>query len=104
MKIWWALALLVAAPCWAGDGFDQGRCSYHGIPLHGKVKVVENHGDIKVKVVTSFPDLKVKMVSNFPDDCGEWQAVTQWPDFTVQFVESFPDLKIKYVDAFPGVR
>ena len=94
-------ALLTAAPCWAG--FDQGSCSFDGITLHGKGKIVERGGDIKVQVVSSFPDLKVKTVSSFPDDCGKWQVVTSFPDFTVQFVDHFPDLKIKYVDHFPGV-
>ena len=77
---------------------------YKGIKLCGKVKVVENFGDIKVKVVNSFPDLKVKVVDSFPDDIGEWKFVEHGEDFTIQFVDSFPDIKIKYVNAFPGVN
>ena len=77
---------------------------YKGIKLCGKVKVVENFGDIKVKVVNSFPDLKVKVVESFPDDIGEWKFVEHGEDFTIQFVDSFPDIKIKYVNAFPGVN
>lgn len=104
MGKWWlaAAALVISSPCLAD--FDKGSCSFDGIPLYGKVKIVESMGDIKVKVVTSFPDLKVKMVNSFPDDCGEWQSVESFPDFTVQFVESFPDIKIKYVNSFPGVK
>ena len=68
-------------------------CSYQGIPLYGKVKVVRR-----------FPDLKVKRVNAFANQCGQWQFVDAFPDFKVQFVESFPDIKIQYVDAFPGVR
>jgi hypothetical protein len=79
-------------------------CSYKGIPLYGKVKVVNAFPDIKVKVVRSFPDLKVKRVNAFANQCGLWQFVDAFPDFKVQFVDSFPDIKIQYVDAFPGVR
>jgi hypothetical protein len=79
-------------------------CSYKGIPLYGKVKVVNAFPDIKVKVVRSFPDLKVKRVNGFANQCGQWQFVDAFPDFKVQFVDSFPDIKIQYVDAFPGVR
>lgn len=78
-------------------------CRLKGIPLHGKVKVVQSFADFKVKVVQSFPDLKVKKVSSFPDNCGEWQFVESFPDFTVQFVESFPDFTIQFVESFPGM-
>ena len=77
-------------------------CTYNGIKLYGKVKVVNSFADIKVKVVDSFPDLKVKEVTSFPDRCGEWQFVDSFPDFTIQYVDSFPDLKIKFVTSFPG--
>ena len=78
-------------------------CTFKGIALHGKVKIVSTRGDIKVKVVDHFQDLKVKTVSNFPRQCGEWQFVDSFPDFTIEFVDHFPDLKIKFVDHFPGV-
>lgn len=84
------------------DSPIEGDCTCKGIPLYGKVKVVENFADFKVKIVSSFPDLKVKTVSSFPDDCGEWQFVESFPDFTIQFVESFPDFTIKFVESFPG--
>ena len=35
-------------------------CSFDGIPLQGKVKVVNSFADIKVQVVNSFADIKVK--------------------------------------------
>ena len=79
-------------------------CTYKGIPLQGKVKIVKSFPDIKVKVVKSFPDVKVKRVSSFPNQCGQWQFVDAFPDFKVQFVDAFPDITIQYVDAFPGVR
>ena len=78
-------------------------CTWNGIKLFGKVKVVNSFPDIKVKVVSSFPDLKVKKVNSFADKCGEWTFVESFPDFTVQFVNSFPDVKIKYVNSFPGI-
>lgn len=78
-------------------------CSFKGVPLHGKVKIVESFPDFKVKVVNSFPDLKVKIVNSFPDDCGEWQFTESFPDFKIQIVESFPDFSIQYVESFPGL-
>ncbi len=96
------LSLSVAAlPAYAGSKVSK-QCTYKGIKLNGKVKVVERGGDIKVKVNTSFPDLKVQQVNSFPNKCGQWQYVSSFPDFTVQFVDSFPDITIKYVEAFPG--
>ena len=78
-------------------------CSFKGVPLKGKVQVVDSFPDFKVKVVDSFPDLKVKTVEHFPDDCGEWQFVDSFPDFKIKFVNSFPDFEIKMVDSFPGL-
>ena len=98
----------VAAPVAAaqmpmGTGNVDSTCSFKGIPLKGKVKVVDSFPDIRVKTVKSFPDLKVKQVKSFADDCGEWQFVDSFPDFKIQYVESFPDFEIAMVDAFPGV-
>ncbi len=83
------LAVMLPVLCSAGAVSKDGY--YNGIPLWGKVKVVEHNADIKVQVVKSFPDLKVKKVTSFPD-------------FTIQYVNSFPDIKIQFVDAFPGVN
>lgn len=84
------------------DSTNEGDCTCKGIPLYGKVKVVEDFADFKVEIVSSFPDLKVKKVSSFPDDCGEWEFVDSFPDFTIQYVESFPDFTIQFVESFPG--
>jgi hypothetical protein len=83
---------------------DLSNCQWKGIPLHGKVQIVDAFPDIKVQLVDAFPDIKVKFVDAFPDECGEWQVVESFPDFKVQFVESFPDIKIKTVDHFPGIE
>lgn len=93
---------LIAAAVKTGR-LDKSRCTYNGIPLKGKVKVVTSFADIKVKVVTSFPDIKVKTVNAFPDHCGEWQFVESFPDFTIQYVESFPDVQVQFVTSFPGM-
>jgi len=83
---------------------DPSNCTFQGIPLKGKVKIVTSFPDFKVKVVDNFEDIAVKLVSNFPDDCGEWQFVENFPDFKIQYVENFEDLKIKFVENFPGVK
>lgn len=98
------MAAEVSAESFIGTEEPVGEdCSCKGIPLYGRVKVVEAFADFKVKIVSSFPDLKVKTVSAFADECGEWQFVESFPDFTVQFVESFPDFTIHFVENFPGL-
>lgn len=82
---------------------ELDSCFYNNIPLHGKVKFVENFPDFTIKFVTSFPGLKVRFVDHFPDDCGEWQIVESFPDFKVKVVESFPDIEVKVVESFPGL-
>jgi hypothetical protein len=84
------------------EGFNKEKCTFNGIPLHGKIQFVTSFPDVKVQFVESFPDVKVKFVNSFPDDCGEWQVVNSFPDIKVQIVESFPDIKIKVVESFPG--
>tara|TARA_B100001939_G_scaffold264074_1_gene231290 strand:+ start:12613 stop:12954 length:342 start_codon:yes stop_codon:yes gene_type:complete len=96
--------LAVCSGCLALNAESVGKdCTFKGVPLKGKVKVVDSFPDFKVKVVDSFPDLKVKTVDSFPDDCGEWKFVDSFPDFKIKFVTSFPDFKIKMVDSFPGL-
>jgi len=79
------------------------ECECNGIPLKGRVKIVENFPDFEVKIVNNFEDIRVKTVTNFPDDCGEWEFVENFPDFTIKFVDNFPDFTIKYVENFPGI-
>ena len=83
---------------------DKTNCTFHGIPLKGKVKVVTSNADFKVKIVDNFQDISIKVVNNFPDDCGKWQFVENFPDFTIQYVENFEDVKIKLVENFPGAK
>ena len=94
------LPLLMQSPSSAAV---DANCSYNGICLHGKVKVVKNFGDIKVMVVRNFPDLRVQKVKYFPEHCGQWQFVDNFPDFTIQYVNAFPDITIQYVKNFPGL-
>lgn len=95
-----AVALEMNSACASGIF----SCTFNGIPLYGKVKVVNSFPDIKVKVVNSFEDLDVQKVNAFADKCGKWQFVDSFADFKVQFVDSFPDITIKYVQSFPGQK
>lgn len=97
-------SLLVATCVNSAYASNISSCSYNGIPLYGKVKVVNSFPDIKVKVVSSFEDLDVQQVNAFADKCGKWQFVDSFPDFKVQFVDSFPDITIKFVQSFPGQK
>lgn len=87
----------------AGTGNLSDSCTFNGIELAGKVKIVDSFPDVRVKAVSSFPDLKVKQVSSFADQCGEWQFVDSFADFKIQYVESFPDVEIAWVESFPGL-
>ncbi|GEM_PF-431147 len=87
----------------AGTARLSSACTFNGIKLAGKVKVVDSFPDIRVKAVSSFPDLKVKKVDSFADSCGEWQFVDSFPDFKIQFVDSFPDVEVAWVESFPGL-
>ena len=102
-SLWIPFILLCVGFCITTKADADGSCTWNGIPLYGKVKVVNSFPDILVEVVNSFPDLKVKKVNSFADSCGEWTFVESFPDFTVKFVNSFPDIKIKYVNSFPGI-
>ncbi|MCK9303507.1 MAG: hypothetical protein PHU62_10070 [Bacteroidales bacterium] len=86
--------------------FDKENCTCNGIPLYGKVRVVESvWADFDVEVTESvWSDLKVKKVTSFPNKCGEWQFVDGFPDFTIRYVKSNPDFTIKFVDTWPGVN
>lgn len=90
-----------AVPTGTGNVSDQ--CTFNGIKLAGKVKVVDSFPDVRVKAVSSFPDVKVKKVSSFADTCGEWQFVDSFPDFKIQYVDSFPDVEVAWVESFPGL-
>lgn len=76
---------------------------YKGIPLTGKVRIVNYNGNFRVKVSEHFPDLNVKLVERFPDDVGEWQIVEYGEDFTIEFVNYGEDFSIRFVTSFPGV-
>jgi len=93
---------LGAVPATAATGVTDD-CTLEGVPLSGRVKIVESFPDFTVQRVNSFPDLKVKFVDSFADECGLWKKVDSLSDFTIQYVDSFPDLKIEIVDSFPGL-
>lgn len=80
--------------------FDD--CTFNGLKLYGKVKIVENFPDIKVQIVDAFPDIEIQIVESFPKKCGQWKFVDSFPDLKVKIVNSFPDIKIKFVENFPG--
>ncbi|MDD4848938.1 MAG: hypothetical protein PHR53_09300 [Bacteroidales bacterium] len=84
--------------------FDKENCTFRGIPLYGRVQVVEYGEDFKVRVVVYGEDIRIEKVSSHPNDCGEWEFVDTFPDFKIRFVEHDEDLKIIFVNTFPGIR
>jgi hypothetical protein len=77
------------------------ECNFRGIPLHGKVCVVDIGEDFKIRIVDIGEDLRVK-ATEFPDECGEWQFVEIGEDFKIRYVEIGEDFKIRFTD-FPGL-
>lgn len=107
MKKFCLCVLLLAAFCFVHAAMAKNidsDCTYKGIKLYGKVKIVTSFPDITVQKVNAFEELKVQLVDVFPDVCGKWQIVDNFPDFTVQFVDAFPDITIREVTAFPGIK
>ena len=88
----------------SSNPIDRDSCTCKGIPLHGRVKVVDSFADFDIHVVESFPDLDVKVVDSFADECGEWIFVDSFADFTVRIVDSFSDFTVRFVGSWPGVR
>jgi hypothetical protein len=105
MAVWGGLlGVLISLPGHAGDQRIGEDCRLGGVPLYGRVKVVEDFADFEVQVVEHFADLHVQKVEHFPDRCGRWKMVESFPDFTVKVVDHFADFQIRYVAHFPGVR
>ncbi len=92
---------ICAALAYAGQIADD--CTYNGIPLYGRVQVVDFMADFTVQKVSFLPDLRVKDTPSFPSQCGEWQFVEFMPDFTIQYVDFLPDFTIQMVDFAPGL-
>jgi hypothetical protein len=88
----------------AHESFNKDDCTCKGIPLKGRVKVVEYGAHFEVKIVDYAPDLNVKAVSYGANNCGEWQFVDYGADFEIKFVDYGADFEIKYVDYAPGIN
>lgn len=88
----------------AHAGNVTSACTYNGIPLYGKVRVVDSFEDFRVRVVSTFEDLRVRPVSSFARNCGQWEFVNSFEDFKIKYVDSFEDFSIRFVDTFEGVR
>ncbi len=101
-KILAALILCCSSLYVSAGGNISSDCTYKGIPLYGRVKIVDFMPDFRVQQVDFMPDLRVKKAL-IPSSCGEWQFVDTVPDFTIQFVDFVPDFTIQYVDFMPGM-
>lgn len=84
--------------------FDKENCTCNGIPLFGRVEVVNSNADFKVQIVNSFENLMVEKVNSNALKCGEWIFVNSNADFTIEFVSSNPDFTIRYVETQPGIH
>lgn len=82
---------------------DRSNCTCKGIPLYGKVQVVNNAADFKVQIVSNAADLNVEITNCCPSECGKWQFVNNAADFTVEFVNNAGDFTIQLVNCCPGI-
>jgi len=102
-------AILIAMVVILSFAFIQDKpidkdCKCKGIPLYGKVKIIDINPDFKVQVVERNPDLNIIFVDRNPNRCGEWQIVDRAADFTVKVVDRAADFTIKIVDISPGLN
>jgi len=102
-------AIIIASVIFISLAFTYDKpigkdCKCKGIPLYGKVKIVEINPDFRVQVVERNPDLKIIFVDRSPNRCGEWQIVDRAADFTVKIVDRAADFTIKIVDISPGLN
>lgn len=83
---------------------ESGKgCSYDGIAMYGRVRVVSAGARFKIRIVRSNAMLQVKSVARQPANCGEWQFVSSKPNFTVQIVLSGEDFTISLKGQRPRV-
>ncbi len=90
----------------AENPIDKENCTYKGIPLYGKVKVVNSGADFKVFVtnVTLQDVLEVQTVTCGAFRCGQWQFVNAGQDFTIQYVHrGSEDFQVRFVSSGPGI-
>ena len=83
---------------------ESETCTCKGIPLYGKVRVVDISPDFKVEIVDIGADLRVERVDIGASSCGKWEFVEIGEDFTVEFVTIGGDFKVEFVDISPGIR
>jgi len=83
---------------------DKESCTYDGLKLYGKVKIVEYEYDLTIEVVEYNSDIDVKIVEYFPEDCCEWKLVEYFPDLKVKIVKHNADLRVRFVEKFPKIR
>lgn len=104
MKKYVLLAVFLCAALWVHAEDIASDCTFQGIPLYGRVKIVNTNPDFTVKLVNFDPNLRVKRMSTAPTACGEWQFVDTNPDFTIKFVSFMADFTIQYVNFLPGLQ
>ena len=63
------MILLISGICASASGFDRGLCSFNGVRLSGKVKIVHKDADVKAMIVHDGADLRVKL-NDKSDRCG----------------------------------
>ena len=85
------------------EPIDRDDCTCKGIPLHGKIKIVNCCADFKVEIVNCCADIDVEVVNCCGDRCGQWQFVNSGEDFTIEIVNCCGDFKARFVNCCAGI-
>jgi hypothetical protein len=80
---------------------DQDDCTYKGISMMGRIRIVDHGEDVKIRVVDRGEDVKIRLVERPALYCYEWRIVEHGEDLRVRIVDHGEDMKIRFVDYTP---
>ncbi len=88
-----------------GDGEQiSENCECRGIPLYGRVRVVQRNATFRVKVTNDQADLNVQRYNMPTTICGLWYFIeSENEDFTIEYVNSGEDFSIAFTPNRPGL-
>lgn len=102
MKKFIILFILLATVSLNAVGKIEEDCTYKGIRLYGKVRIVYAGENLKVRIANAGEDLRVQTVNAGANSCGKWEFVTFGEDYKILFVDAGEDFVIRFDTANPG--
>ena len=102
MKKFIILFILLAAVGLNAVGKIGEDCTFNGIRLYGKVRIVSYGEDFKVLSGSYGEDLRVEPVNAGANACGKWEFVSYGEDFKIRLVTYGEDFIIRFTTYNPG--